>query len=138
MRNRLGLVLAIGVAMLVACAGTLLAQPAPSDPQAPPDLTSLEAGDPIPGHYIVVLKDSVASPASVASDLSGRLELDTSQVYDDALNGFAAEIPAEELSAVRSNPKVAFVAQDRVAEATAQSRPPGIKRIDAESSSTLT
>ena len=137
MRNRLGLVLAIGVAMLVACAGTLLAQPAPSDPQAPPDLSSLEAGDPISGHYIVVLKDSIASPASVASDLSGRLELDTSQVYDDALNGFAAEIPAEELSAVRSNPKVAFVAQDRVAEATAQSRPPGIKRIDAESSSTL-
>jgi subtilisin len=102
-----------------------------------PQTSSLEAGDPIPRYYIVVLKDSVANPACVASDLSGRLNLEATRVYDGALNGLAAEISAAELSAVRSNPRVGFVAQDRVAKATGQMVPPGIRRIDAEKSSTL-
>jgi hypothetical protein len=49
MRVRLGLVPAMGVAMLFACAGVVLAQPAGSD--AGTDLSSLEAGDLIPGRY---------------------------------------------------------------------------------------
>jgi subtilisin len=65
------------------------------------------------------------------------LNLEATRVYDGALNGLAAEISAAELSAVRSNPRVGFVAQDRVAKATGQMVPPGIRRIDAEKSSTL-
>jgi hypothetical protein len=60
MRDRLGLVLALGVAMLFACAGVVLAQPAGSDGGT--ELSSLEAGEPIPGRYIVVFEESVDEP----------------------------------------------------------------------------
>lgn len=134
MRYRLSLLFAMGTAMLFACAGVVLAQPTGSDTGT--DLSSLDAGDPIPNRYIVVFEEDVASPASVARDLAGRLDFETTYVYDDALEGFAAEIPAGDLSVVRANPHVDFVAQDRVVEATRQVKPTGIKRIDAPQSST--
>jgi subtilisin family serine protease len=72
----------------------------------------------------------------VARDLAGQLDFETTYVYDDALEGFAAEIPPGDLSEVRSDPRVEFVAKDRVLEASEQKRPKGIRRVDAEKSST--
>ena len=130
MANRFSLLFTMGLAMLFACAGVALAQTTESG-------SSEEAGEVIPHRYIVVLDEDVDNPESVARDLSGRLGLETTYVYDDALEGFAAEIPAESLSAVRSNPRVESVAKDRVIEASGQVRPTGIKRVDAPQSSTL-
>src|SRR5215217_5144003 len=139
--NRLGSFFAMGIAMLLACAGVALAQPTESDPGQGEDLmapaSSLDAGEVIPNRYIVVLDEDVASPASVARDLAGQLDFETTYVYDDALEGFAAKIPAGDLSALRSNPRVEFVAKDRVLEATEQKRPKGIRRVDADKSSTV-
>jgi subtilisin len=133
----------MAVAMLFACAGVVLAQSQdPGDGQTikdegfAEDTAGLDAGDPIPGKYIVVLENEVANPASVASDLSEELGLETTNVYDDALEGFAAEVPAGELTELRADSRVASVVQDRVVEAYRQKKPTGIRRIDADLSST--
>ena len=134
--SRLGLVFTLALAMLFACAGVVLAQSqSPDDGQATEgeefveDISGLEAGDPIPGKYIVVLEDRVADPASVADDLSADLDLETTNVYDDALEGFAAEVPSGELRELRSDSRVKSVVQDRVVEA-AQKSAARVKRID--------
>ena len=143
MRYRLRLFLVMGVAMLFACAGVGLAQPTNpdsvqategEDAVAPP--ASSDAGEVIPNHYIVVLDEGAAAPAAVASDLAEKTGLETTHVYDDALDGFSAEIPAARVSEVRSNPQVQFVVRDRVIEAAEQKSPTGIRRVDADESST--
>jgi subtilisin len=136
--NRFSLLFTMGLAMLCACAGIALAQT--TDPAQGEDLvapvSSLEEGEVIPNRYIVVLDKDVASPATVARDLAGQLDFETTYVYDDALEGFAAEIPSQSLSALRSDPRVEFVAKDRVVEAFDQTLPTGIERVDADVSST--
>jgi hypothetical protein len=138
MRDRLSLLIAMGVAMLLACAGVVLAQPAGSDPESSEEaeLSSLEAGDPIPNRYVIVFEGSVADPGSLASSLSRRLGFEVTHVYRYALDGFAAELTGEDVTALRSIQRVDFVARDRVAEASGQAVPAGIKRIDAPQSST--
>jgi hypothetical protein len=142
MRDRLSLLLAMGVAMLFACAGLVLAQPTnPDSEQATEEdavapTSSSDAGEIIPNHYIVVLDEGAAAPAAVASDLAEETGLETTHVYDDALDGFAAKIPAASVSEVRSKPQVQFVARDRVIEAAKQKPPTGIRRVDADESST--
>src|SRR5215218_10084100 len=131
--TRIGLLLTMGTAMLLACAGVALAQAAQPDPaqgeEPAASNSSPDAEEVIPNHYIVALDKDVASPASVARDLAGQLDFETTNVYDDALEGFAAEVPSESLSALRSDPRVDFVAKDRVLEASRQVRPTGIKRV---------
>jgi subtilisin len=140
MLGRLVYVFAVASLTVLVCAGVVLAQDAP-DQQAPAsevfdDTAGLDPGDPVPGKYIVVLEDDVERPSSVADDLSGELDLQTTNVYDEAVEGFAAEVPAGELSELRADPRVEAVVQDRVIEATRQVIPAGIKRIDAPQSST--
>jgi subtilisin family serine protease len=101
----------------------------------------------IPGKYIVVLKDSVGSPDSVARDHGRRFGVARSHVYRYALRGYAAAIPAEKLGALKSDERVRFVAPDATVEATAKPSlpclssggclPRGIDRVDADSSSAL-
>ena len=140
MLGRLVYVFAVASLTVFVCAGVVLAQDTP-DQQAPAseelveDTTGLDPGDPIPGQYIVVLEDDVENPSSVAGDLSGDLDLQTNNVYDDTIEGFAAEVPNAELPELRDDPRVEAVVQDRVIEATRQVVPAGIKRIDAPQSS---
>ena len=143
MANRFSLLFTMGLAMLFACAGVGLAQPTNPDSEqategedavAPP--SSSDAGEIIPNHYIVVLDEGAAAPAAVASDLAEETGLETTHVYESALDGFSAEIPAARVSEVRSNPRVEFVARDRVIEAAEQKSPTGIRRVDADESST--
>ena len=144
MFGRLVFIFAIVSLMVFVCGGVVWAQSQDgADQQAAEneefveDAAGLDAGDPIPGKYIVVLEDEVESPSSVADDLSGKLDLQTTSVYDDAIEGFAAEVPAGELSELRADPRVEAVVRDRVIEATAQSKPTGINRVEADKSSTL-
>jgi subtilisin family serine protease len=72
----------------------------------------------------------------VASELAQGQGLEVTHTYQNALEGFAAEIPDEQVDDVRSDPRVEFVAQDRVVKATAQQNPTGIDRVVADQSST--
>ena len=91
-----------------------------------PPLASAAA--PVNDRYIVVLKDSVRHPGAVARAHGGRDRV----VYRTALNGYAATIPPGRVDAVRRDPRVKYVEQDRVMHAFAtQSSPPwGLDRID--------
>ncbi len=91
----------------------------------------------IPGHYIVVLKDSVEHPGEVASaqvdDLGGRVGF----VYRYALKGYSAVLGREAVQALRSDPRVKYVTPDSVGEGGAQSTPTGIKRVFASANENL-
>jgi subtilisin len=95
---------------------------------------SASAG-PIPGQYIVVLRASADSDA-VAAAHGRSANAEVLHVYRRALNGYAARLSAAGLRAVRSDPRVLYVSQDREVHAVAQSLPTGIDRIDGEASST--
>ena len=89
------------------------------------------------GRYIVVLEDSVANPARVANEHSRAHNASVSHVYGHALKGYAAVIPNDRVAALRRDSRVAFISEDRPVQASAQSLPTGINRIEADGSSQL-
>lgn len=68
----------------------------------------------VPHQYIVVLKPNVVDPQSVATDMARTHGLLVSHRYSTALKGYAAMIPDEKLEKVKSDPRVAFISEDRV------------------------
>jgi subtilisin len=102
--------------------------------------------DRIPGQYIVVLNDSQDADAA-AVELAGKHGLALGHIYKYALKGFSATIPENKLKALKSDPRVEFVSEDRVVSINAKDNgkvkpppppppsqilPSGINRIDAE------
>jgi subtilisin family serine protease len=98
-------------------------------------------GKGIPNQYIVVLKaggsarstgvgarPAAADPQSIAATARAKPKF----VYDAALNGFAAQLTAGQLNALRQNPNVDYIEQDQVAtiDGTQYSAPWGLDRID--------
>ncbi|MDQ3637366.1 MAG: protease inhibitor I9 family protein, partial [Actinomycetota bacterium] len=115
-------------AMLLACTGSVFAQDT-----AAPAVSESTDGDVAPDRYIVVLRDDAAQTSErVASEQAGRLGLEVSQTYRNAIKGYAARIPADRLEEVRADPNVAYVEPDRIVKATEQSLPYGINLIDAD------
>jgi subtilisin family serine protease len=147
MGKRAILLLTVLAAMLLACAGVVLAQTI-----TPPDTTTPETTTPttsqseapkktpkkkISGSYIVVLKDD-ADPDQVVEKKKQEIgDLKVKHVYKNALKGFVVEIPDGEASKLRDNPEVKYVEQDQEVKATAQTLPWGINRVDADISSTV-
>jgi subtilisin family serine protease len=98
---------------------------------------ALTQTQPAADRYIVVLEEGVDHPWQVASGLEQRQDLEVGFVYSNALEGFSAEIPEEDLTAVRADPRVDYIAHDgKVHTVTVQTLPWGIDRIDADLSST--
>jgi len=94
--------------------------------------------DAIPGRYIVVLDVDAAgksgdlfTAASSASQLTNVYGGVTENVYAYALNGFSAEMSEDQALKMSSDPRVKFVEEDSVMEATTtQTNPPwGLDRI---------
>lgn len=101
-----------------------------------------QAADHTPGRYIVVLNSSVSDPAAVAQEHARSYGASVGSVYRYALKGYSATIPSDQLDQVRSDPRVAFVSQDRPVQAfgkpvapVTQTLPTGVNRIDADRSS---
>lgn len=92
----------------------------------------------VPGQYIVVFTDTVSNPADAASDMARKHGLGLLHTYSYAIKGFAATIPAARLNAVKADPRVLFVSEDREVSIGAQTLPTGIDRIDAEQTATHT
>ena len=120
-------VLLVGaVAALAACSdqGPVASAPAAAEP-AP--LRSAAPGRAVEGRYVVVLRAG-ADPRSVAA-VAG---VEPGFVYTAALVGFAAELNAGQLDALRHNPAVEYVEQDQemAVQATQSPAPWGLDRID--------
>ena len=86
----------------------------------------------IPDRYIVVFHDSVPRPRDAARDIGQRHGLSLDHVYEHAIKGFAAQIPAAALSAIERDPRVQFISEDRVVVTYQQVLPTGVDRINAE------
>ena len=96
----------------------------------------VDAAPPRAGRFIVVLEDSVASPAQVAATHALRFHLDVTAVYGSVIRGYAAEVPDAALAELRSDPRVASVSRDGPMRIQAQALPTGINRIEGDLSTT--
>jgi subtilisin family serine protease len=97
--------------------------------QARPDGLApvMSVNKPIDDSYVVVVKEG-ADARSVAA-VAG---IDPRHVYTAVLNGFAAELNAGQLNALRNNPNVDYIEQDQefVADATVTANSWGLDRVD--------
>ena len=111
--------------------GTLLQAGASAQGQGP---GIRRVPNPIPGQYIVILAaadDSQAMGLATQQLYNGRLR----HVYKEAVNGFAIRLTDAAASALARDPRVRFVEEDTLAQASdVQSAPPwGLDRIDQRS-----
>ncbi len=89
----------------------------------------------LPDGYVVVLRDGT-DPLAVAREHANAHALSVAFVYEHALKGYSARIPAARLSKLKSDPRVLFISPDRPVKATGQALPTGVDRIQGELSST--
>jgi subtilisin family serine protease len=115
--------LVVALALLPAACGE--ASPTAAPAAAAPLLAA--RGTPIPGAYLVVLRDGAPADA-----VARALGISPTLRFAHALNGFAARLSAAQLNALRQHPDVAFVEEDQLyrAETTQSSAPWGLDRID--------
>src|SRR5262245_31759944 len=121
-------------------AALLLAVPgwaAPAAPTPSPRILGAASGVAIPGHYIVVLKDTASLRASgvaararaLTDEHNGRL----GSVWQRTLRGFSVAMSETEATRLAADPQVAWVEQDQVLHlADTQENPPswGLDRVD--------
>jgi len=88
--------------------------------------------DVIPDRYIVVLRDNVPASLPVAAQAARLPGVAVAHIYEHALKGFSATIPAAQLDVLRRDPRVAFISEDRRVWAFAETLPTGVDRINAE------
>jgi subtilisin len=86
--------------------------------------------------YIIVFKDTVDVHAAVPG-LEQAFGLQTGFVYQHALKGMSAVVPAGRLAALQRDPRVAYVVEDMERSISAQSMPTGIQRIFADKNTAI-
>jgi subtilisin family serine protease len=96
-----------GLAVLLVCTGSLSTVSAQGGANRPVL---------IPNHYIIVLQDAVSDPVAAALELQRADNLTVETVYDTALNGFEALVPADRLSALSADTRVKYIEQDEVVQ----------------------
>lgn len=118
MRLRLTIVISV-MALLLAMAPAALASQAPAAARG----------------YIVTLQSGTDLDGSVAG-LSARLGFVPDHVYGTVLHGFAARLTDRQRAGLAADPAVRTIVADGVVQASAQTLPTGIDRIQADVSST--
>jgi subtilisin family serine protease len=103
-----------------------------NDAAAPDDVVQLRPTGPVPGQYVVVFDDDVTDPRGLANALARQNGFAPRHVYEFALKGFAAAMPAAMAQALTRHPDVAYVEQDVYAHAVAQTLGTGIQRTEAD------
>ena len=112
----------LGVLVLAACQDG-------STPAAP---EATEARGQTVETYIVVFQPGTADAPGLARQLAAAHGSAPSFVYEHALQGFAAALPASAAAALARHPQVAYVEADREHHISAQTVPTGIRRIFAD------
>jgi subtilisin family serine protease len=116
----------VAVFALTACAVGMLSS-APSDAQVVSDSQVV----------VVVLKDSVTSPDTVAARHAKQYGVKVRGVYSHALKGYAGELSPEQLALLQADPDVELVEPDLVLQIDDQVVPTGIRRVFADDNPTL-
>jgi subtilisin family serine protease len=102
-------------------ATTSTATPEQTDAALTPDTSPAK-------RYIVVLKNGNQS-STVAKEQATSRKLKVLNVFGHALRGYAADIPADQLDAVRNDPRVAYVEEDKPITKSAQILPWGVEKV---------
>ncbi|GIG56758.1 hypothetical protein Lfu02_11300 [Longispora fulva] len=84
--------------------------------------------------YVVVLTDSAPDPATVAGGVAG---LRLGSVYRSALRGFSAQLTPGAVTALRADPRVAYVEPNKVGHADGQAVANGVSRTLAAGNAAL-
>ena len=108
---------------------------------AAPSTINEARGAPLPGDYIVRLRDDITDVQSIAQSLAGLHNGQLKHVYKFALKGFAVRnLSDAAVAAITSDPRVLYVEQDQEFHAVTstpnpQTNPPswGLDRIDQRS-----
>jgi subtilisin family serine protease len=94
-----------------------------SDSTSPPLAPGLESqnarqaagfGQILPDEYIVVFRPGVADVTGLARQLAARHDGEVSFVYQHAVQGFAARLPAQALDALRNHPLIDWIEPDQL------------------------
>jgi hypothetical protein len=87
-------------------------------------------GDAIPGRYIIMLKPSTSAIAK--ADVLSLLGSSITRTYSAAFKGYAATLTSSQLKALKGNPAIQHIEQDRIITvSSSQPNPPwGLDRID--------
>ena len=109
-------------------------------PSAPASVSAVR-GAPLPGDYIVRLRDDITDVQSIAQSIAGLHKGQIQHVYRFALKGFAVRNLSEAAAtAIAADPRVLYVEQDQEVHAVTttpnpQPNPPswGLDRIDQRS-----
>lgn len=75
--------------------------------------TAFGQSKPIPGHYIVVFKDTVNDVQAEALALVRTHGGQIQHVYIHAIKGFSAALPDAAIQALKNNPNINYIEQDR-------------------------
>ncbi|HKE99815.1 MAG TPA: S8 family serine peptidase [Actinomycetes bacterium] len=86
------------------------------------------------GRSIVVLKDAASSPRAVADEYRQRDGAKVDMLFGSALQGFAGILGPGGRARARTDPRVAAVLPDTLVEASKQTLPDGVDRVDADRS----
>ncbi len=90
------------------------------------------AAAPVGPAYIIVFKNTI-DPTSAAPGLANAYGLQARFIYQHALKGMSANVPAGRLEALKHDPSVAYVVADMERHVSEQQVPTGIQRIFANS-----
>lgn len=97
---------------------------------------SVRTSEVVPDQYIVVLRGDVVNALTVANEIALANRFAPRHIYSAALKGFAAKIPKEAMRFLQADSRVAYIEQDRVVRAIAQTLPTGVDRVDADQNAT--
>jgi subtilisin family serine protease len=81
--------------------------------------------------YIVVFKNHVVNPKAEAEGLARTFGLTTGHIYEHALKGFSAYIPANAIRGLQHNPNIELIEPDITMQIFKDSIPTGVSRIQA-------
>jgi subtilisin family serine protease len=94
------------------------------------------AAKPIPGSYIVVMKDAVANVDGEVDQIGQQYGTRAAYRYRAAIKGFAGRLSPAAVAALRNDPRIAYIEEDQEVHIVGvQANPPswGLDRIDQAS-----
>ena len=102
-------------------------------PTRPGDVPDATLRGPLADRYIVVYDGAVTDAAAVTTRLTEELGVSPDYVYEGGFQGFAAELRADQLDRLRTDPRVRFIEQDQVFTINQTQSPTpswGLDRVD--------
>ena len=128
------LLVALAVAGMTGCFRDDPQQPILTTSQSQPDAT--QSGQIVPGEYIVVAKarpggGPQGAPAMETLQIARDVKARPRHVYHTVLNGFSARLTDDQVTALRNDPRVAYVEPNRTVHMVGQTVPWGITHVNA-------